>query len=413
MRSICISISWIISFFLFSCGQTGNVSHAQLDEISFTEKENVINNAINSFSFDLFHQLSKQDSTENMFVSPFSVSCALGMVNNGASGITHQKITQVMHIPDSLASSLNCYHRKLMDGLPCLDSSVTVKIANSMWLNEEVQIKKQFKQKNTTAYQAVSQQLDFSKSESVDKINRWVSRQTEGCIPEIISDLSPDNLMVLVNCIYFQGNWESPFEKSDTHKEQFFCADKTVKDVYMMHQLASFPYRKNECFEMATFPYGNGSYAMTVLLPNVDKSWRECMDMLDGNRWETWMNDSTDNILLDVKLPKVLLKNKYQMREVLSAMGMPNAFTPRADFTGITEKIPVWIKEVIHASYLELNEKETKASAATALEATFESEWIPMEPVIPFYANRPFLLVIHETGNNTILFIGKVLYPDK
>lgn len=411
MKSVFFCI--LASLFLFSCKQVEDMSRIQLDEISLTENERVINSAINSFSFDLFHRMSSLDSTENMFVSPFSVSCALGMVNNGASGITHHEITQAMHIPDSLDSSLNDYHLKLMDGLPCLDSSVTVKIANSMWINEEVQVKEQFKQKNTTAYKAVPQQLDFSKSESVDKINRWVSRQTKDCIPEIISDLSPENLMVLVNCIYFQGNWEFPFEESDTQKEQFFCADKTIKGVDMMHQIASFPYRKNDFFEMATFPYGNGSYAMTVLLPNVNKPWRECMDMIDGNRWETWMNDSTDNMLLDVKLPKLVLKNKYQMKGVLSAMGMPKAFTSRADFTGITEKMPVWIEEVIHASYLELNEKETKASAATVLEVTFESEWIPIEPVIPFYVNRPFLLVIHETGNNTILFMGKVLCPEK
>lgn len=181
----------------------------------------------------------------------------------------------------------------------------------------------------------------------------------------------------------------------------------------MMHQTASFSYRKNDYFEMATFPYGNSSYAMTILLPDVNKSWKECMDVLDGKSWETWMTDSVEEVLLDVKLPKLVLKNKYQMNRVLSAMGMSNAFTVHANFTNLTDRKPMCIGKVEHASFLELNEQETKAAAVTGMTVVFESEMIPIEPVIPFYANRPFLLIIHEMGNHTILFIGKVFCPNK
>lgn len=410
-RNFCIS--WIVCFCLLSCEQGENVPRVFGDEISLSEKELVINRTGNQFSFDLFRQLSTLDSTDNLFVSPFSISCALGMVNNGASGITYQEIAQVMLIPDSVVSSLNNYHQKLIDGLPCLDSTVTVRVANSMWFNKEVSVKKQFTKKNSVAYKATFQQLDFSQLESIDKINGWVSQQTEGCIPEIIYNLSPNQLMVLVNCLYFQGEWEFPFEESETRKEQFFCADKTKENVDMMHQIAAFLYRKNDYFEMATFPYGNGSYAMTVLLPRVNKSWKECIDVLGGKNWETWMADSIEKTLLDVKLPKLVLKNEYKMNRVLSAMGMPNAFTTNADFSNLTDVKPVWIGKVVHASFLELNERETKASAVTGLTVTFESEPIPIEPAIPFYANRPFLLVIHETGNHTILFIGKVSHPNQ
>lgn len=412
MRPRPFYISWIICFFLLSCKQVENVSPTLLDEISLTEEETVINRSGNQFAFNLFRQLSSSDSTENLFVSPFSISSALGMVSNGASGSTYQEITQVMQIPDSLASALNTYHLKLTDGLPRLDSSVTVKIANSIWLNKEVKVKKQFIQKNSTAYRAVSQQLDFSMPESIDKINEWVSRQTEGYIPEIISNLNPNQLMVLANCLYFQAKWEKPFDESDTHTEAFFCAGNTKQKVEMMHQMASFPYRRNDYFEMATFPYGNGSYAMTVLLPHTNKSWKDCMNALNGKNWETWMTDSVGKVLLDVKLPKLVLNNKYQMKPVLSAMGMSNVFTPNADFSALTVE-QAYIGDVVHASYLELNERETKASAATALTVNLQSEWVPIDPVIPFHANRPFLLIIHETGNHTILFIGKVVHPDK
>lgn len=413
MKSKYFCVIGIIGSILFSCKQGESVSRVLLDEISFSEKEQVINCAGNQFSFDLFRQLSSLDSAENMFVSPFSVSCALGMVNYGASGVTHQEIMEVMQISDSVALVLNAYHQKLIDGLPRLDSSVTVKIANSMWFNKEVPVKKQFIQKNAMSYKAVSHNLDFSKLESVDKINEWVSRQTEGCIRKFMSNLSSDELLVLVNCLYFKGKWKFPFEKSETRKEVFFCADKTQESVEMMHQTASFSYRKNDYFEMATFPYGNSSYAMTILLPDVNKSWKECMDVLDGKSWETWMTDSVEEVLLDVKLPKLVLKNKYQMNRVLSAMGMSNAFTVHADFTNLTDRKPMCIGKVEHASFLELNEQETKAAAVTGMTVVFESEMIPIEPVIPFYANRPFLLIIHEMGNHTILFIGKVFCPNK
>ena len=171
-RNFCIS--WIVCFCLLSCEQGENVPRVFGDEISLSEKELVINRTGNQFSFDLFRQLSTLDGTDNLFVSPFSISCALGMVNNGASGITHQEIAQVMLIPDSVVLSLNNYHQKLIDGLPCLDSTVTVRVANSMWFNKEVSVKKQFIKKNSVAYKAPFQQLDFSQLESIPSWNRLI-----------------------------------------------------------------------------------------------------------------------------------------------------------------------------------------------------------------------------------------------
>jgi serpin B len=296
----------------------------------------------------------------------------------------------------------------LREDLLDIDPSTALSIVNSIWYREGFPVKQSFLDLNRTHYAAETNGLDFSKPESVTKINEWCARSTGNRIKTVVEQIPDDAIMYIINAVYFKGIWRSKFDPANTRKESFHAANGTARQVDMMHQTQIFKYSSGENFAGIELPYGNGAFSMILMLPHEGKTVDDVLKSLT--------NDALNGILrtanlfdVHVALPRFKLECKYALHEkTLPAMGMKIPFSSvKADFGGISD-IPLYISGVFHKTFVELNEEGTEAAAVTSTEIGVTS--VGQSP-IDFRLNRPFLFVIMERSTGAILFTGKIENP--
>ena len=357
----------------------------------------------NAFAFDLLKTTLENETSSNAFVSPLSVSMALSMTLNGAKGKTSEEMLQAMRINNYSIAQVNDYNKTLREALLKVDPSTQIGIVNSIWSRSELTVIDNFITTNRNFYSAEIYKEDFSKPQTVNKINDWCSNATNGKIPEIIQEIPSLAVMYLINAVYFKGIWVSKFDKSGTVNKQFNGETKQ-QQVKMMRQKEDFAYASTINGGYLHLPYGNGAFNMVVMLPHEGKSTDDMLAELNSNNWENLVF-STRNVNLE--LPRFKIECQYDLREqVLPAMGMTTAFGENADFSGITPA-SVCISKVIHKTYINVDEEGTEATAVTAVEAMVTSVG-PTPTPINFFVNKPFLFVIQENSTGVILFAGKV-----
>lgn len=382
---------------------------AEPTSLEFTNGEARMIATGNDFACNFFqktNELKKQG--KNLFISPLSAQFNLRMVANGASGKTLQEIESVFPVSGNDPQSANTYFLKLMDNLPRLDTTVTIQTANSIWIDKDSPVKTSFKQVNRKYFFAEIQNLDFSNPKSAEIINQWTEKQTQGRITRVL-DRTQGNC-ILINTLFFRGEWTNPFNTTETRQEDFYTSDGSKIPVNMIHQYGTwFGFHETELFEMATLPYGNKSYAMTVILPKRSISADSCITTFTGTNWKSWLAASdTTYRNLDLKLPSIKLDFNTDLIPVLENMGVKDAFNENcAEFSYMTD-MSAYISRIMQFTRLEITEEGTVAAAATITNVTLESETIPEIASYPFHVNRPFLLVIHESKTGLILFMGKV-----
>jgi serine protease inhibitor len=362
------------------------------------------------FAFELLHEVAADaDAGENVFISPLSVSLALAMTLNGAEGETHDAMREAMQLTGLSQQEINEAYKKLMADLLSVDPKVVMNIANSIWYRQGFQVQPPFIDVNREYYDAKVQSVDFDSPGAVDIINKWVADKTNDLIKSIIDEIPQDVVMYLVNAIYFKGDWRHAFEKDDTAPDSFSLSDGSVVQVPMMHQQTGFAYYSNENFTAAELPYGRGNYSMVVLLPNEGHTVDQVIASMDRQTWAALTGGLDTPFELDVKLPRFKFAFEQKLKPALSRMGMELAFTPyAADFSGINPDADLFINEVIHKAFVDVNEEGTEAAAVTAVEVGLTS--MPGAPV-PFHVNRPFLFLIKEKYTNAVIFAGRVMVP--
>ena len=232
--ALCVLCAGIICV-MISCNDSKNVNQVvkpyEPIELSASQTQQV--SADNSFAFDLFKTVNQSENGNDFFISPFSVSQALGMVYNGAAGATKTAMETALRRNGFSADEINAYYKKVADGLLSADPSTQLKIANSIWTRKDFPVLQSFYDVNTTYYGAKAQSLDFSQSSSKDIINNWCSQNTNGKIPSIIDQISNDMMMYLINAVYFKGIWTSQFKTSDTFSGSFDATTGSVPVKYM------------------------------------------------------------------------------------------------------------------------------------------------------------------------------------
>lgn len=362
----------------------------------------------NKFGFKVFKEIVKEQADENIFISPMSISYALGMTFNGADGKTKEEMAKTLEFGNLTDSEINASFKALMKKLMELDPKVMMEIANSIWYRENVDVLKKFKEVNQDYFQAEIRNMDFSRPQTVEIINNWVSENTKGKITEVIDKIDDLAMMYLINAIYFKGSWTDEFKKARTRNDKFFIAEGKSILCEMMNTSEKNLYFENDDFQAIDLPYGKENFSMIVILPKEGKDINEFISNLNPEDWILWLTKfSKQNGSL--YLPKFKIEYELEMNDVLKALGMPNAFTADADFSKMTKKQKLYISNVKHKTFVDVNEEGTEAAAVTVVEMKLTS----FKPGFTMKVNRPFVFAIKEKETNTILFIGKIINPIK
>jgi len=365
----------------------------------------------NTFGFKLLNEVVEQDGDKNIFISPLSVSMALGMTLNGADGDTYEAMKETLELAGLTEEEINKSYASLIELLRGLDPEVIFQIANSIWYRQGFPTKQSFLDICQQYFDAVVEGLDFDDPAAVDIINNWVNESTNGKIEGIVDPpINPLTVMFLINAIYFKGTWKYEFDEQDTQSSPFYLLDDSEVQCQMMQQEATLAYYKNADFQAVDLPYGNGKYSMTVLLPAQDKNIDELIAELNDSNWNEWMGSLIEQDVA-LYLPKFTLEYDLLMNDVLKAMGMEVAFdTGQADFTKMYDAdqvgLNLFISKVRHKTFVEVNEEGTEAAAVTSVEMTLESVG---PDITTMRVDRPFIFVIGENHSGSILFAGKIV----
>jgi len=359
----------------------------------------------NQFGFRLLQHSQTQE--ENVFVSPLSIATALSLAATGAKGLTRQQITDTLGEIGIQPSQSDKANFELLSSLKSTDPNVQIDIANSIWAQKNAHFKQDFLGRNQQFFNAEIQSIDFGSPGAAATINKWVDTKTHHKIDKIVKDLNPATMMMLLNAVYFKGQWQTPFEKDATSPDTFTSSGGSKAQVPMMNQSGKYLYRKGDHWQSVALPYGSGRTNLYVFLPDEDSSLVKLISQLNEQNWDQWLNGFTEKTG-NIRLPKLKLEYESDLVSLLSDLGIKDAFSPgKADFSGMTDEVPLYIQKVKHKTYLEVDEEGTTAAAVTAIEMRAGSA-MPAPP-FNFIVNRPFLIAIRDSQTGSILFIGSIV----
>jgi serine protease inhibitor len=361
----------------------------------------------NEFGLKLFKEIVREEKDKNVFISPLSVSMALGMTYNGANGETREAMQKTLGLNGLSIEEVNQCYQHLIESLTSLDPKAKFQIANSIWYRLGLTPVEEFLNLCQKYFDAQVRGLDFNHPNATDTINGWVDQGTNGKIKEIINNpINPLTVMFLIDAIYFKGIWTYEFDKNKTRDDLFILPDGSVKPCQMMEQRGLYKYFENDTFQAIDLPYGDGDFSMTIFLPVYGTNVDSLIAQFDQEKLNYWMSCfSSDS--MDIYIPKFKLECELKLNDVLTTLGMGIAFTPyQADFTKMYKGVSVFIDEVKHKTFVEVNEEGTEAAAVTSVVIVLTSEGYSMR------VNRPFVFMIRENKSQTILFIGKIVGPN-
>ncbi|MEN9203648.1 MAG: serpin family protein [Thermostichus sp. DG02_3_bins_51] len=367
----------------------------------------------------LLDQLLQQRPQENLLFSPLSIHLALSMVYNGASGDTQAAMAKVLAVEELSLTQLNWANAQQMHRLiepshplPIPGSQekqpqVQVRIANGLWVDQSLTLQPQFLQASASYYQALVNRVDLGSQQTVEDINTWVADRTEGKIDRLVERLSREDLMVLLNAIYFKGEWSQPFDPARTQMQPFTRADGSQVEVPMMARSGRYGYLETEQVQVVRLPYGQGELEMVVLLPRQGVDPETLRADLTPETWAEWTGSLPERAG-SVQLPRFSLAYETDLVPVLEQLGMGIAFSNQADFTALTPE-PVRLSRVVHKAVIEVNEEGSEAAAATGVILSRTS--IDREEPFQFVADRPFWFAIKDSQTQAVLFMGAVADP--
>ena len=371
---------------------------------ALTPAESRLIAAENEFGFALLRLAGAATPDSNLFLSPLSASMALGMTLNGAAGTTLDSMRVALRLGDAPLADIDAGYRSLIDLLRGLDNTSRFEIANSIWARAGVPFYPSFLDAGRTSFDAEVRALDFAAPTALPTINDWVKQKTEGKIPAILDAIASDEVMFLINAIYFKGSWRTAFDPAKTRAAPFHAADGTQSVPTMVLEPSRLRYGGNPDAEVVELLYGNGAFAMTIVLPRPGRTLGSLTAGLDTARWNGWTG-AVHEVEIGLTLPKFRLDYRRLLNDDLSTLGMRVAFDKTAaDFTRMADVAPdrLFITKVIQKTFVDVNEEGTEAAGATSVGIGITS--LPMTVTV----NRPFLFAIRERLSGTVLFLGQI-----
>jgi len=398
----------------FSASMQDSVYAASDQKASTVDRTLVTANT--GFAFNLFRELTAEDSDGNIFISPLSVSMALAMTYNGAEGTTKEAMSNVLNFGGMSLGEINKGFSNLMESLRNVDQAVSLLIGNSVWMKQEFEplVYQSFLDRVRSSYDGETFTRDFANPQTLNEINSWIDKATNGKIKNMISQIDPELVMFLINAIYFKGSWVTKFDQSQTKPQDFYVSPGNATEVDMMHTSGEFSYYTDETCQVARLPYGRDKIAMYIFLPNEGVSLDSFVANLNQTVHDEYISklESVSNLI--VELPK--FKVEYGVKRlngVLEKLGMGVAFDPyAANFSSIASlaRGVLYISFVDHKAVIEVNEEGTEAAAATVVGIMQATSIHDMPP--SFIVNRPFYFEIRDDRSGSILFMGKILNPN-
>jgi serpin B len=369
-------------------------------------------NASNRFALEMFSNLS--NAKDNLFFSPYSIFTALGMTYEGARNKTADEIRSVFHFPADDQTRWSLF-KALIEKLNANNTGCNLSTANAMWVQQGFHLLQTYIDALETYYKSSAFDVDFAQAleESRLKINYWVENQTNGKIKDLFpaGSLDPATCLVLTNAIYFKGDWLKEFNQSQTEQMAFHPDSTSTVQVQMMvrdDEKSSFNYADLDGLQALEMKYTGEKLSMLVLLPDGD-STSSIEKAITPQKLSEWRGKLKEQ-RVDVFFPKFKLDTKYYLKDNLSKMGMPTAFSPAADFSGIDGQTDLSIALVVHQAYVSADEKGTEAAAATGVSVEFGAIG-PSHPT--FNADHPFIFIIQDRETGNILFMGKMVDPTR
>ncbi|KAM3929059.1 serpin B6-like isoform 2-T2 [Leptodactylus fuscus] len=368
------------------------------------------------FAINLFKKLAEGDNKANLFFSPISISSALAMIYLGAKGNTASQMSKVLQFEK--AKDVHATFQSLISEINKPGTAYLLRTANRLYGEKSFTFLDEFLGSTQKHYHADLQPVDFSaKAEECRKeINSWVEEKTEGKIQDLLPSGSVDSLtrLVLVNAIYFKGNWANQFDKNCTHEMPFRLNKNETKPVQMMYKKAKYPMTYvGELFtKVLELPYVNSELSMIVMLPDDIQDGTTGLEKLENeltySKFLEWTDPERMDITeMELHLPKFKLEENYDLKSVLCDMGMPDAFASTSDFSGMSSNNELVLSKVVHKSFVEVNEEGTEAAAATA--GIMMLRCIMIVPKI--ICDHPFLFFITHKQTRNILFAGRYSAP--
>ena len=381
--------------------------------------ENGVVEANNRFALDAYAQIRKDPGTamDNLFFSPFSISSALAITYEGARGTTADEIQSVFPFPKDDARRRGGFqglYRDINRG----NTRYVLSTANALWAEKTYAFLPGYMSMAQEFYSANATNMDFRNQPEPSRltINGWVEDQTNNRIRDLIPQggIDPMTRLVITNAVYFKGTWVKQFDANKTKEALFTITPGTTVPVQMMERTdkdAHFNYTETDTVQVLEMPYakdGGKQLSMLVILPK-GNDLSAVEDSLTVQQMSEWRN-ALEGLRVKVYFPKFTMETKYSLPRTLASMGMPTAFTPRADFSGMDGTKNLYIGDVIHQAFVDVNEEGTEAAAATAV--VIVATAIRDEPPIPeFRADHPFLFLIQDNDTGNILFMGRVMNP--
>ena len=286
----------------------------------------------NAFAVKLFERTAKMQST---VISPVSVSYLMAMLANGANGQTKVDIMKALQLSENDLNDMNALYQMMIQRCGSLDKETTLRIANYFAMNKDIELKDAYANNMKAIYNAGIESLDFTSPKATAHINNWCKKNTNGMIPSIINDVDANATAYIMNAIFFNGTWADKFNKSNTKNENFKGYTRDITMVPMMHKSDKLLYWANDMYAAVRIPYGNGSYTMTVMLPNEGKSIDEMLKSMENADFTAWRQDA-EQCIVDLKLPRFTTEADVTLNNIISELGAANIFSSKADFKNIT-----------------------------------------------------------------------------
>jgi serpin B len=371
--------------------------------------------SVSAFGFKLLRELTGQAPDRNVFISPAGLALALTLTWNGARGETQAAMGRTLELPHEDAAVINQDLHALQQSLTLPSGQPELNIANSVWAHLGIPLAPYFERMNQMYFQAQLFTRDLHDAGAAPAINAWIGRETRGKITNAVApeDLQrPDPIfVVLVNAVYFHGLWHEPFDRAATMDERFRAPHRKRLKVPMMSQQGTYFYAVDGEMQAVSLPYADGRFSMHIWLPRRTNGVWRVAEELNAQDWEGWIGSMRERPGT-IKLPRFEIEYGEQLKPALTNLGMGIAFdAERADFTDLSPS-PLWLDEVKHKSYVQVNEQGTEAAAATVVGAAGCAP-PPPPPGGPFtmIVDHPFLCAIRDNATGVLLFLGIIADP--
>ena len=379
-----------------------------VDSGPLNAQNNYNSNSVNRYSFDLYRETKVEN--KNLLLSPLSTYYALLLSYEGSKNRTKQEFEKVLYLKSS-GSPKNGYLPNLKNKP---DSSSGFKYFNAIWVDRGLDVKEGYQKSVSDKYFADFKRVEFANSVSAaTDINRWVSEKTNGRINNIINaeTLNSETKLLISNAVYFKGEWLEKFKEELTSPGTFYSNVENEYRVNFMKKKEILPYFENEEFQFISKPYKSSNISFCILLPK-ERFGIEAIEKKMSSDFFDKILDNIHDTKTNLLIPHIKFESSYELSDVLKNAGLKSAFTNEADFSGITNEKPVRIGQVLHKTWIELDEEKTEAAAATAMNVVIGYA-VPRDDSKDFIANHPFVFFILDNSNRAILFMGRYIIPTK